>query len=83
MHSPAEVRAAIRARRFAGSTAALAPGFTQANLVVPPQADAFDFLRFCAANPRPCPVIEVLEPGSWEPIVSAPAPTCTPISPAT
>ena len=46
-----------------GPTAALAPGFAQANLVVLPEADAFDFLRFCVANPRPCPVLEVLEPG--------------------
>jgi uncharacterized protein YcsI (UPF0317 family) len=70
--SPAEVRAAIRAGDWDGPTAALAPGYTQANLVVLPQADAFDFLRFCVANPRPCPVLEVCEPGSPEPAVSAP-----------
>jgi uncharacterized protein YcsI (UPF0317 family) len=72
MHTPAEVRAAIRAGTFDGPTAALAPGFTQANLVVLPEADAFDFLRFCVANPRPCPVLEVLEPGSVEPVATAP-----------
>ena len=72
MSSPAEVRAAIRAGAFDGPTASLAPGFTQANLVVLPEADAFDFLRFCVANPRPCPVIEVLDPGSFEARFSAP-----------
>ena len=72
MNTPAEVRAAIRAGSFDGPTAALAPGFTQANLVVLPEADAFDFLRFCVANPRPCPVLEVLDPGAVEPAFSAP-----------
>jgi len=72
MQTPAEVRAAIRRGELDGPTAALAPGFTQANLVVLPEADAFDFLRFCLANPRPCPVLEVLEPGSTEPRATAP-----------
>jgi len=72
MRTPAEVRAAIRARELDEPTAALAPGFAQANLVVLPEADAFDFLRFCIANPRPCPVLEVLEPGTVEPVQTAP-----------
>lgn len=72
MQTPAAVRAAIRRGELDGPTAALAPGFTQANLVVLPEADAFDFLRFCLANPRPCPVLEVLEPGSTEPRATAP-----------
>src|SRR3954451_3762420 len=69
---PVSVRAAIRAGKWDGPTAALAPGYTQANLVVLPLADAFDFLRFCVANPRPCPVLEVCEPGSPEPALTAP-----------
>ena len=65
---------AIRARASIGTgpTAALAPGYTQANLVVLPEADAFDFLRFCVANPRPCPVLEVCDPGDPEPRNFAP-----------
>ena len=51
---------------------ALAPGYVQANLVVLPEADAFDFLRFCLRNPKPCPVLEVCEPGSPEPRRLAP-----------
>ena len=62
----------IRAGRFTGPTASLAPGLTQANLVALPYADAFDFLRFCVANPRPCPVIEVTDPGAYEPRITAP-----------
>ena len=69
---PTAVRAAIRAGDWDGPTAALAPGYTQANLVALPQADAFDFLRFCVANPRPCPVLEVTDPGSPEPVQLAP-----------
>ena len=49
-----------------------APGYTQANLVVLPEADAFDFLRFCVRNPRPCPVLDVTDPGSPEPADTAP-----------
>jgi uncharacterized protein YcsI (UPF0317 family) len=70
--APADVRAAIRAGEWTGPTAGLAPGFTQANLVVLPEADAFAFLRFCLRNPKPCPVLEVTDPGSPEPAELAP-----------
>lgn len=62
-----EARAAIRAGQWTGPTAGLAPGYTQANLVILPQADAFDFLRFCVRNPKPCPVLDVTDPGSPHP----------------
>jgi uncharacterized protein YcsI (UPF0317 family) len=70
--SPSEVRAAIRRGDHAGPTAGLAPEFTQANLVVLPEADAFEFLRFCVRNPKPCPVLDVTDPGSPEPAELAP-----------
>jgi uncharacterized protein YcsI (UPF0317 family) len=69
---PSTVRAAIRAGRWKGTTAGLAPGRVQANLVVVPATLAYDFLRFCVANPKPCPLIEVTEAGSPEPPLSAP-----------
>jgi uncharacterized protein YcsI (UPF0317 family) len=56
-------RRRIRAGNFAGNTAGLAPGNVQANLVVLPKALAHDFLRFAHANPKPCPVLAVSEPG--------------------
>jgi len=62
----------MRAGEWDGPTASLAPGFTQANLVALPEADAFDFLRFCVANPKPCPVLAVCDPGSFGPLVTAP-----------
>jgi uncharacterized protein YcsI (UPF0317 family) len=69
---PSSVRAATRARQWTGTTSGLAPGQVQANLVVLPQDLAYDFLRFCVANPKPCPIIEVTEAGSPEPARSAP-----------
>jgi uncharacterized protein YcsI (UPF0317 family) len=56
-------RMRIRKGDFSGTTAGLAPGNVQANLVVLPKALAHDFLRFALANPKPCPVLAVSEPG--------------------
>ncbi|HEY3911928.1 MAG TPA: putative hydro-lyase [Stellaceae bacterium] len=56
-------RRRIRAGSFAGPTAGLAAGNVQANLVILPKALAHDFLRFAQANPKPCPVLAVSEPG--------------------
>jgi uncharacterized protein YcsI (UPF0317 family) len=56
-------RLRIRAGDFSGTTAGLVPGNVQANLVVLPQALAHDFLRFAQANPKPCPILAVSEPG--------------------
>src|SRR5918998_5347537 len=67
-----EVRALIRDNEYAGPTGGLAAGFAQANLVVLPGEYAFDFLKFCVRNSKPCPVLEVTEAGSPEPIVTAP-----------
>jgi uncharacterized protein YcsI (UPF0317 family) len=72
MDSPAEARAAMRRGEWTRPTAGLAAGFTQANLVVLPEADAFAFLRFCLRNPKPCPVLEVTDPGCAVPADLAP-----------
>jgi uncharacterized protein YcsI (UPF0317 family) len=62
--SAKEVRAQSRAGRFDGPTAGHGGAALQANLVILPGAVAPDFLRFCQANPRPCPLLAVGEPGS-------------------
>src|SRR5437867_8003074 len=62
-----DVRAEARSGRLAGPTCGLAPGYLQANLVIVPEDLAFDFLRFCQRNPKPCPILDVTEPGVWEP----------------
>ena len=63
----AAVRAACRAGGLTGPTPGLALGFVQANLVVLPREYAFDFLLFCQRNPKPCPLLDVTEPGDPEP----------------
>ncbi|MCE8014994.1 putative hydro-lyase [Halomonas sp. MCCC 1A17488] len=62
--SPAEVRRAAREGRLQAPTAGLAYGFVQANLVILPEPQANGFLRFCQANPKPCPLLAVSEPGA-------------------
>src|SRR4051812_43540229 len=66
--TPAQAaRLAIREGRYRGSSRGLAMGFVQCNLVILPKAQAYDFLLYCQRNQRACPVIEVLDAGSWEP----------------
>jgi uncharacterized protein YcsI (UPF0317 family) len=69
---PALLRAEIRAGAFDRTTSGLAPGFAQANLVVLPASLAFEFAVFCHRNPRPCPVLEILEIGDPIPHLTAP-----------
>jgi uncharacterized protein YcsI (UPF0317 family) len=68
----AEVRHRCRAGELRTPTAGLAPGHVQANLVVLPRDLAFDFLLFCQRNPKPCPLLDVTEPGDPEPRLVAP-----------
>lgn len=67
-----DVRAACRRSDLTGPTPGLALGFVQANLVVLPKDWAFDFLLFCQRNPKPCPLLDVTEPGDPEPKWVAP-----------
>src|SRR5205807_3328914 len=62
-----EVRRLARAGELTGPTPGLALGYVQANLVVVPRELAFDFLLFCQRNPKPCPLLDVTEPGDAEP----------------
>jgi len=47
-------------------------GYVQCNLVVVQQSLAYEFLLYCQRNQRSCPVVDVLDTGSWEPKRSAP-----------
>jgi uncharacterized protein YcsI (UPF0317 family) len=65
-HAPSEsqsVRQRIRRGEITGHTSGLAPGCVQGNVVILPADLAPDFLRFCQANPKPCPLLAVSEPG--------------------
>ncbi|PAF50372.1 DUF1445 domain-containing protein [Helicobacter sp. 13S00401-1] len=58
-----------RLRYRAGSvepTAGVALGYTQANLVVLPKEWAYDFLVFAQRNPKPCPILDVSDVGSFK-----------------
>jgi uncharacterized protein YcsI (UPF0317 family) len=59
--------ALARARFRAGlrvPTAGWAPGRAQANMIIVPQEYAYDALLFGQRNPKPCPIIDVTDPGS-------------------
>jgi len=67
-----KVRLTCRRGEWKKPTAGLAPGLAQANLVILPSEYAADFLRFCQRNPKPCPLLEVTEPGEFVPKQFAP-----------
>lgn len=68
---PRELRRLIRDRKWTQPTSGVAKGYIQANLVMMPQEQAFSFLLFCVRNPKPCPILDVLEPGCFEPAIAA------------
>ncbi len=70
--SPAEARKLIRSQAWDKPTAGMANGYIQANLAILPKEMAFEFLLFCQRNPKSCPIIDVTEPGSPIPPLSAP-----------
>ncbi|MCK6258249.1 putative hydro-lyase [Fictibacillus sp. KIGAM418] len=70
---PEEAREMIRSNRWNKPTSGVANGYTQANLVILPKELAFEFLLFCQRNPKPCPVLDVTEPGSPIPELAAPS----------
>ena len=63
--SPAELRQKIRNGAHKGNTSGLCAGYVQCNLVILPADWAEDFLAFCEANPKPCPLIAVSQPGEF------------------
>ncbi|MDU0113224.1 putative hydro-lyase [Psychrosphaera aquimarina] len=55
--SPSQVRRFIRDGKWKNHTSGLANGYVQCNLVILPEPQANDFLRFCQLNPKSCPII--------------------------
>lgn len=62
--SPKEMRHLIRAGEITTQTSGMCAGYAQANLVVLPKEQAFDFLLFAQRNPYSCPILEVSDVGS-------------------
>lgn len=72
MDSPARWRARIRSGEWDRPTAGLVPGYVQANVVILPERYALSFLQFCERNPKPCPLVDVTDPGDPTPRHAAP-----------
>ncbi len=70
IQSAAQLRELIRNGKWNMPTSGSASGYLQANLVMLPAEEAFNFLLFCVRNPKPCPILDVLEPGQTEPIIA-------------
>ncbi|QNN51992.1 putative hydro-lyase [Nocardioides mesophilus] len=60
--SPAAARQLFR-EGLVTPTAGFASGYAQANLVAVPRELAYDLLLFAQRNPKPCPVLDVLDAG--------------------
>ena len=62
--SPKEVRQLIRDEKINSPTSGMCGGYAQANLVILPKKYSDDFKLFAEYNPKPCPILEITEPGS-------------------
>jgi len=71
-HPARAARLAMRSGEWTGPTKHTVPGYMQCNLVVVYREDAYDFLVYCQRNPKPCPLLEVTDPGCPEPLRLAP-----------
>src|SRR6185503_4299330 len=65
-HDTVDLSPSIAARHacrtgMATTTAGVANGFVQGNLVILPEKLAASFHRFCQLNPKPCPIIGMSE----------------------
>jgi len=69
-YTPNQLREMIRSGQWTTLTSGIAKGYIQANVVILPYEEAFNFLLFCSRNPKPCPVLDVLEPGQVEPTIA-------------
>src|SRR5215471_4706508 len=58
-----DARRRIRSGTNLAPTSGAAPGYVQGNLAILPKSMAADFARFCALNPKPCPLLAQSEPG--------------------
>lgn len=63
LSSAVEVRHRIRRAELQAPTAGYAPGHVQANLMILPKDLADEFLLFAQRNPKPCPLLDVSDPG--------------------
>lgn len=60
---PAQARSLFR-DGYCAPTAGWSNRFAQANLIAVPHDWAYDVLLFCERNPKPCPLLDVTDPGA-------------------
>ena len=70
--SPKEMRELIRKGEWTHPTSGLCLTHVQANMIVLPKDWAYDFLVFAQRNPKPCPILDITEPGDGEAKLIAP-----------
>ena len=70
IQTASQLREQIRSGQWQQPTSGAAQGYVQANLVMLPREAAFHFLLFCVRNPKPCPILDVLEPGVFKPTIA-------------
>ncbi|WP_377890791.1 putative hydro-lyase [Alkalihalobacillus sp. R86527] len=70
MLQPSEQRLRFRDQTDTGTTSGMCDGYLQANMITLPKEYASDFLLFCERNPKPCPLVDVLEAGEVKPNVA-------------
>ena len=58
---PEDIWMKIRSGEIDYPTAGMCGGYAQANLVILPKKYADDFAEFAKKNPKPCPILEVIE----------------------
>ena len=68
--NPEELWKKIREGNWSKPTAGVCDGYAQGNLVILPKEEALEFMIFAKRNPKACPMIDVLEPGEFEPLKS-------------
>ena len=61
--TPLQVRMACRRNQLDGFASRALRGYLCVNVIFLPRRHAGDFAEFCRRNPKPCPLLKVLEPG--------------------
>ncbi|WP_197322106.1 putative hydro-lyase [Saccharomonospora sp. NB11] len=61
--TPEQARRTLR-DGYTGTTSGWCDGWAQANLLAVPREQAFDLMLFAQRNPKPCPLLDVFDPGA-------------------
>ena len=66
LSAPHAIRKMIKDGDYTGPTKGFVPGFTQCNVIILPQSEAYSFFRFCESNQSVCKlIIPPSEPGNF------------------